>query len=142
MSSSLTDGTFDHYRDMNRHDIKKGGGMSGMCMSKIISAPSLALHIKFVLAHEAQIAIALVLEHQHIGRPKVGLREQCFLFLFCCYLCCLHVGLLGWMDRIETGSVAHATNLRTSKREHPADSPVLVVPQDVSSKHGFCFISR
>ena len=60
MSSSLTDCKFDHYRDMNRHDIKKGGGMSGMCMSKIISAPSLAPDIKFVLAHEEQIAIALV----------------------------------------------------------------------------------
>ena len=35
---------------------------------------------------------------------KVGLREQFFLFLLCCYSSCLHCWLLGWQDGTETGS--------------------------------------
>ena len=46
-----------------------------------------------------------------VWRINVRLCEGCFLFLFRCYLGCLHCWSLGWQDGTETGSPTHAMNL-------------------------------
>ena len=85
-----------HYRDMNRHDIKMGGGggaaaLAGHVKDNIDTVPAPARwDAEFALAHEAQIAIALPasecktspniikLFHQemHVGSNRINCGSQ------------------------------------------------------------------
>ena len=64
-------------------------------------------------------------------RPRLKaiswLSERCFLSLFRCNLGCLHCGPLGWMDGIETGSAAHAMNLKICKRVQDCSTFILII---------------
>ena len=70
----------------------------------------------------------------HVSRLKVRLCERCLLFLFCCYLSCLHCRLMGWMYGTEARSAAHAMNLRICKSVNMFNLNWLSEPHSVKVK--------